>query len=109
MQYTKFRISNHNLAIEEGRYGKEKVPIENRMCTFCNNSEIQTEKHMVFKCAHYAEIRSEFLARLTTVKDIKTENEFLHFLMTIHDHKLIRLVSKSILRCFQLRNAEDVT
>ena len=66
---------------------------------------------MLFKCAHYAEIRSEFLARLTTVKDIKTENEneFLHFLMTIHDHKLIRLVSKFILRYFQLRNAEDVT
>ena len=35
-----------------------------------------------------------FLAKLTKVKDIKTENEFLHFLMTIHDHKLIRLVSK---------------
>ena len=109
IQYTKFRISNHNLAIEEGRYGK--VPIENRLCTFCNNSEIETERHMLFKCAHYAEIRSEFLVRLTAVKDIKTENEneFLHFLMTIHDHKLIRLVSKFILRCFQLRNAEDVT
>ena len=65
IQNTKFRISNHNLAIEEGRYGKEKVPIE-----FCNNSEIETEKYMLFKCAHYAEIRSEFLARLTTVKDI---------------------------------------
>ena len=111
IQYTKFRISNHNLATEEGRYGKEKVPIENRLCTFCNNSEIETEKHMLFKCAHYAEIRSEFLAKLTTVKDVKTENEneFLHLLMTIHDHRLIRLVSKFILRCFQLRNAEDVT
>ena len=31
MQYIKFRISNHNLAIEEGSYGKEKVPIENRL------------------------------------------------------------------------------
>ena len=56
MQYTKLRISNHNLAIEEGRYGKEKVPIENRLCTFCNNSETETEKHMLFNCAHYAEI-----------------------------------------------------
>ena len=109
IQYTKFRISNHNLAIEEGGYGKEKVSIENRLCTFCNNSEIETEKHMLFKCTHYAEIRSEFLGRLTTVKDINTENEneneFLHFLMTIHNHKLIRLVSKFILRCFQHRNA----
>ena len=66
---------------------------------------------MLFKCAHYGEIQSEFFARLTIVKDIKTETEteFLHFLMTIHDHKLIRLVSKFILRCFQFRNAEDVT
>ena len=87
MQYSNIRTSNHNLAIEEGRYGKEKVPIENRLCTFCNNSEIETQKHMLFKYAHYAEIRSEFHAILTTVKDIKTENEFLHFLMTIHDHK----------------------
>ena len=44
IQYAKFRISNHNLAIEEGRYGKEKVPIENRLCTFCINSEVETEK-----------------------------------------------------------------
>ena len=66
---------------------------------------------MLFKCAHYAKIRSEFLARLTTVKDVNTENEdnFLHSLMTIYDYKLIRLVSKFILRCFQPRNAEDVT
>ena len=47
---------------------------------------------MLFKCAHYAEIRSEFLkflTRLTAVKDMNTENEneFLHFLMTMHDHK----------------------
>ena len=56
---------------------------------------------MLFKCAHYAEIRSEFLARLTTVKDIYTENEneFLPALMTIDDYKLIRsyVVSKFIL------------
>ena len=107
------RLSNHNLAIEEGRYSKEKVPIEDRLCTFCNIIQklTQTKKHMLFKCAHYTEIRSEFLARLTTVKDINTEkeNDFLHSLMTIHDYKLISLVSKFILRCFQLRNAEDVT
>ena len=111
IQYSNIRTSNHNLAIEEGRFGKEKVPIENRLCTFCNNSEIETEKYMLFKCARYAEIRSECLARLTTVKDTNTENEneFLHLLMTKHDHKLIRLVSKFILRCFQLQNAEDVS
>ena len=39
----------------------------------------------------------------------ENENEFLHFPMPIHDHKLIRLVSKFISRCFQLRNAADVT
>ena len=31
IHYTKFRISNHNLAIEERRYSKETVPIENRL------------------------------------------------------------------------------
>ena len=64
---------------------------------------------MLFKCAHYAEIRSEFLERLTTVKDIKTENENEILLFSSYDNTRSRLSSKFILRCFQLRNAEDVT
>lgn len=43
---TKFRISNHKLLIETGRYtGK---PVNERLCPSCN--EIDTECHFLFQC-----------------------------------------------------------
>jgi len=59
-QFTKFRISNHKLAIETGRYGKPKIQVDQRLCIFCNHKEIETEKHMLLKCpfriGHYDQI-----------------------------------------------------
>jgi hypothetical protein len=33
--FTKFRISNHKLKIETGRYSKPITPLENRICEKC--------------------------------------------------------------------------
>ena len=46
---TKFRMSNHNLPIERGRYAVPKLPRNERLCTFCK-SHIGDELHVLFKC-----------------------------------------------------------
>ena len=51
--YTKFRISNHNLMIEYGRYGNTKVPKESRICLVCNTNQIEDELHLMFSCSCY--------------------------------------------------------
>ena len=48
----KFGISNHNLAIESGRYSK--TSIDNRVCLFCPLNVIETEEHMALNCSLYS-------------------------------------------------------
>ena len=47
---TKFRISNHCLAIEKGRH--ESIPIEARTCPHCTNV-VEDEFHVLMQCPSY--------------------------------------------------------
>ena len=46
--FTQFRISNHKLEIERGKY--ENTPREQRTCKMCDSGEIEDEFHFTFKC-----------------------------------------------------------
>ena len=54
---TKLRCSDHELEIEKGRH--KNIPREARCCKFCNKNEIETEKHSLFECNYYDDIRTE--------------------------------------------------
>jgi len=60
---SKFRLSNHRLNIELGRYNN--VPKENRICHFCQQSNnaniIDCEYHAFFKCVKYNIVRQSYL------------------------------------------------
>ena len=55
---TRWRLSNHNLKIETGRYSVPKIPRELRICDICN--EIEDEAHVIFKCPIYNPIRVKY-------------------------------------------------
>ena len=50
--YTKFRPSDHKLAIEEGRRKRPIVPREQRMCPLCS-LEVENEIHFPIYCNKY--------------------------------------------------------
>ena len=54
---SRFRISNHQLAIERGRY--TKVPRENRVCPFGCAGEIEDEEHFLMACKIYKNERAQ--------------------------------------------------
>lgn len=60
---SKFRLSNHRLNIELGRYNN--VIKENRICNFCqqlNNANIiDCEYHAFLKCVKYDTVRQMYL------------------------------------------------
>ena len=56
---TRFRISAHNLEIENGRY--ENLPGEQRLCKSCNMNKIENEYHFLLVCPHFRELRSKYL------------------------------------------------
>lgn len=55
---TKFRLSNHRLAIETGRH--DGTAPEARYCPFCPN-EIEDEAHFLFKCSTLRHLRLRYL------------------------------------------------
>ena len=48
----KFRISNHKLIIEQGRYNQ--ISGENRHCPHCGSNQIEDEIHFFFHCSKYS-------------------------------------------------------
>ena len=48
---TEFRLSNHYLPIEKGRYVQPKLNRNQRLCTFCK-SHVGDELHVLFECEH---------------------------------------------------------
>ena len=49
--FTRFRISNHKLMIEYGRY--QKIPQEERLCMFCQSNEVEDEYRFTMSCEAY--------------------------------------------------------
>ena len=62
-QVTKFRLSNHKLAIETGRY--EGLQPDERFCPFCPNT-IEDEAHFLFHCPVFSHLRNRDLEPSTS-------------------------------------------
>ena len=59
---TRFRCSNHKLAIEAGRWHKPRpISRTERRCILCDLAEIEDEYHFVIVCSFYKEIRQKFI------------------------------------------------
>ena len=55
---TRWRLSNHDLSIETGRYSRPITPREDRLCETCN--KLEDEYHVVFVCPLYYHIRIKY-------------------------------------------------
>ena len=60
---TKFRLSNHNLMIEKGRY--TNIQLCDRSCPFCPD-KVESEIHFLIQCPIYTELRREMLDKIAT-------------------------------------------
>ena len=84
---TRWRLSNHKLKIETGRYTKPLTPREMRKCNRCN--VLEDENHVIFCCPSYTSLRIKYkdlLRKNFTVKmflnpglaDVKATSTYLH-------------------------------
>ena len=106
--YTNFRVSNHNLMIESGRYGHTKIPKENRRCQVCNSDHIENERHLIFSCTCYNELRERLFDALKNSMKIEfdpkdCQTQFITVMMQSTNPLVVRLFSKFVSDCFYLR------
>ena len=82
VQYTRIRLSSHNLRIETGRWCR--TPREERICE-CK-ADIQTEEHILLNCLLTSEIRNTHKIRAETLQELFAGNDitvvnFIHEIM----------------------------
>lgn len=109
-QFTKLRISSHNLAIEAGRYHKPKLDISLRCCKFCPHT-IENEKHFLLHCTKYCQLRTSFVNDISIIfpgfPSLNDDDQF-NFIMSYYngDMVLCDLVMKYVSACNELRNCD---
>ena len=59
---TRWRLSNHSLAIETGRYTRPYTERQDRVCAMCNS--LEDENHAIYLCPRYNDIRLEHASLL---------------------------------------------
>ena len=60
---TKYRLSEHSLAIETGRYKKSCLPKEERFCQLCKEDKVETELHFLTKCTKLQPVRTKYFPK----------------------------------------------
>lgn len=60
----RFRMGSHNLDIDARRWGQGQIARSQRICTCCDNQNIEDELHMVFECDLYHNERALFFGAI---------------------------------------------
>ena len=59
---TRWRLSNHKLLIETGRYLVPPIPRNDRVCANCNI--LEDEEHVIFYCPLFYDVRRKYIHTL---------------------------------------------
>ena len=94
--------------IEYGRYGKTKIPRENRRCLVCNSNHVENESHLIFACSCYNELRERLYDDIKNIAKIEFtpkdhETQFVTKILKSKNPSVIHIFSKFISDCFHLR------
>ena len=104
-ELVKFRIGNHKLIIETGRYSQ--IARVNRICPTCGSNQIEDEIHLLFHCPKYSVFRDRFYRKLEYhlpyIKRLSTL-EATKELMNSDNHFVNIQLLRFILSCLNLRN-----
>ena len=63
----KFRVSNHKLMIELGRYQTDHMLRETRLCPLCKSNQVENETHFLLQCSKYSLQRQTFFNRINEI------------------------------------------
>ena len=94
---SRYRISAHTLGIEIGRYKNPVTPLCERKCKYCENNEIDDEKHFILLCDTFKFKRQCFISRMNALYSnfkILSIEEQLRFILCPPTIETAKCVSK---------------
>ena len=60
---TKIRLSSHTFLVERGRWVKPKINYHERLCTLCDENDIEDEYHILMKCNYCVNLREKYTSK----------------------------------------------
>ena len=97
---SKFRLSDHRLEVEVGRYHRPKKNPEERICTKCNI--LEDEIHCLMSCDLNKEIREQLFEQIERhrplFRHMNTKDRFI-YLMQSDEPNLCPLIQSFIVNC----------
>ena len=85
--YAKFRSGVAPINIELCRYGLARIPVEERVCSHCN--EVEDESHVLMYCPLYDDIRDQLTLSINDInpslQDSSVQDQFIQ-LMCEHNY-----------------------
>ena len=105
---TKYRLSEHSLAVEKGRHRKTWLPAEQRLCCHCTLSEPETELHFLTRCGKYEHIRKINFKKFETITNgfLNLSDEEKLPILLGEEPKSSRLAAAYVYACHRLRDGE---
>ena len=103
-QLTRFRISNHQLLLEEGRH-RGTDPIDRR-CKFCDMNCVESEIHFLLVWPLYHNLRFKYLLIPKDLGLYKSHSNFIK-IMSSENEKVMRNLALFAYKAFQLRTKSD--
>ena len=101
---TKFRISCHNLEIEQGRY--KNVPADQRICKLCNQN-VEDEIHFLLECNSLSQIRKviidEIILKYPNLNQLDNKQKFI-WLFTAEENFIYSQLHLLLTKLFDARN-----
>ena len=80
ISFSRIRLISHSLKVETGRWSR--IPHERRVC-HCDNTQIQTEAHVLISCPLTQNIRHNYLMlNFTDISTLLSEDSHIYHLCT---------------------------
>jgi len=89
------------LKIETGRY--TQIPIDFRLCIFCNSNVVEDEMHFLFDCDFYSTIRSNFWPRFRNLCDNFDQISDVQKVKFMMSNSVVKVASEFIYDCYSKR------
>ena len=101
-QVARFRLSNHKLAIEEGRHQRPIISAHLRFCQFCKD-KVECEIHFITSCPTYTHLRENLYHKLDnedpSFKYLPPKEKFIFILRNSDSQPVASYIHK----CLELR------
>ena len=99
---SKTRLGILPIRLETARYLRPVLPEDQRLC-FCNNNQVESECHVIYKCAKYDNLRQMWLTKLEKPENFLTLPDHEKLCITFNNPNNMKCTAQYLLDVMDLR------